>query len=254
MPKVSVVIPAYNATRYLEATVHSVLTQTFQDFEILIVDDCSKDDTWALMQSLAEKDDRIICLRNEKNSGVAETRNYAVKQARGEWIAFLDSDDVWREDKLEKQLALIAEEPTAALTYTASSFMDQDSKPYSYIMEVPGQVDYRTLLGRNVISCSSVMVKKSVMERYPMGSSQTSEDYGAWLRILREVQYAYGVNEPLLCYRVARGSKSSNRLKAAGMHYRTYRDVGYTPLVSGWLTFCYTFYSVSKRRHLHSGG
>lgn len=253
-PAISVVIPAYNAERYLELAVRSVLAQTWRDFEILIVDDCSTDGTAALMQRLAAEDERIVCLQNSRNTGVAETRNAAVAQARGEWIAFLDSDDMWRKDKLEKQMALIASHPDAVLTYTGSAFMDQDGACYYYHMPVEQEVTYRTLLRRNVLACSSVMVKRGVMKRFPMRNSKTHEDYGTWLRILRETRAAYGVDEPLLIYRMAQGSKSSNRLKSACMYYLTCRDVGYHIISSIFLTFRYTFFSVWKRWKIYSGG
>lgn len=250
MPMVSVVIPAYNAERYLEDTVRSVLRQTYQDFEIILVDDCSTDGTKNMMDRLAEEDSRITVLQNPQNSGVSVTRNFGVSQAKGAWIAFLDSDDQWTADKLEHQMALIAAHPDAVLTYTGSSFVDQSGAPFGYVMEAEPEITYQMLLRRNLISCSSVVIQKSVMARFPFGSDKMSEDYAAWLQILRVYPCAYGVNKPLLIYRISRNSKSGNRLKAARMHYRAYRYVGYGAVMSGWLTVLYTFYSVAKRRRI----
>lgn len=253
-PAVSVVIPAYNAERYLEAAVRSVLAQTWRDLEVLIVDDCSTDGTVVLMEALAAEDARILCIHNPRNVGVAATRCIAVTRARGEWIAFLDSDDMWRADKLEKQLALAASSPDAVLLYTGTAFMDRDGALYRYVMPAKPRVTYRMLLRRNVMACSSVMVKRSVMERYPMRDSRTHEDYGAWLRILRETPAAYGVDEPLLLYRIVPGSKSSDRLRSARMYYLTCRSVGYGQLTSCFLTVRYSFYSIWKRWKIRCGG
>ncbi len=252
MPLVSVIMPAYNAEKYVEASIRSVLAQTCSDFELLVVDDCSKDGTAKIIESLAAEDSRIVFLRNPRNSGVAATRNYAVSQAKGAWVAFLDSDDLWREDKLAKQLALLSAHPDCVLSYTASSFIDQDGKPYFYVMEVPPSVTYRELLRRNLLSCSSVMVKTDVIRRYPMGHDGMHEDYSTWLQILRETPCARGVNEPLLTYRLSPNSKSGSRVKSAKMLYGSYRYVGYGPVASACFVFRYFFYSVSKRRRIYA--
>ena len=121
MPKISIITPAYNCEKYLEQSVDSVLSQTWQDWELLIIDDCSKDNTYALMQELAKKDERIRILQNPQNSGAAATRNNGVRQAAGEWIAFIDSDDLWEPDKLEKQMTLLLKIREAALVFTGSA-------------------------------------------------------------------------------------------------------------------------------------
>lgn len=247
MPVISVVMPAYNSSNTIEASVKSVLGQSFTDFELIIVNDCSKDNTLDVIESLAESDSRIKVIANAQNRGVAFSRNAAVSAASGEWIAFLDSDDIWREDKLEKQLALTKENSEAVLIGTASGFMDWEGNPYSYIMPIPEKIDYKTLLGRNILSCSSVMVKTELIKNVKMYSDKISEDYAAWLTILRDIKYAYGINEPLLTYRVQKNSKSSSRLKSVKMLYKTYKYVGYNAIVSAFLVLRYTLYSVSKR-------
>lgn len=252
--KVSVVMPAYNAEKYIEQAVRSVLDQTYPNFELIIVDDCSQDATAEIAQKLAQEDERIMLLQNPQNSGVSASRNIGVLHAQGEWIAFLDSDDMWTTDKLEKQMALVSVHPDAALFYTGSAFVDQNGVRYRYEMPVESEVTYRTLLRRNLLSCSSVLVKRDFMERYPMRNPKTHEDYGTWLRIMRETRVAYGIDEPLLIYRIAKGSRSSNRVKSAGMYYLTCRDVGYNSAASAFLTFRYTFYSVWKRWKIYSGG
>ena len=139
MPKISIITPAYNCEKYLEQSVDSVLSQTWQDWELLIIDDCSKDNTYALMQKIAKKDKRIRILQNPQNSGAAATRNNGVRQAAGEWIAFIDSDDLWEPDKLEKQMALSAKNPEAAFVFTGSAFIDAQGNRIAHILHVPGK-------------------------------------------------------------------------------------------------------------------
>ena len=253
MPLVSVVMPAYNASKTIESAVASVLNQTFDDFELIIINDCSNDDTEKKIEMLLQSDKRIRYIKNQNNSGVAYSRNHGVSVACGKWIAFLDSDDMWRKDKLEKQLQLVNDNSNALITYTASAFMDWEGNGYNYIMPVSDKIDYKGLLRKNLLSCSSVMVKKELIEKYKMPSDDMSEDYAVWLMILREVDYAYGINEPLLIYRLSKNSKSSSRIKAFKMHFNAYRYVGYRVVHALILTGLYTFYSIAKRKNIKEG-
>ena len=245
-PIVSVIMPAYNAERFIQTAIESVLAQTFQDFELIIVDDCSTDQTNDLICSYALKDARIVALQNAENFGVAATRNYAMSKARGEWIAFLDSDDLWRRDKLEKQMALIKEHPEAIVSYTASSFIDPKGTAYKYVLQAEPQIDYKRLLRMNLMSCSSVVVRRDIMIQFGIISEQMHEDYSTWLNILRKVPYAYGINEPLLIYRLSKNSKSGSRIKSARMIYTSYRYIGYSSIISALLMIRYSFYSIKK--------
>lgn len=126
MPTISIITPAYNCEKYLEEAVDSVLSQTMTDWEMLIIDDCSVDNTYSCMQKLAQRDSRIRIFRNMQNAGAAATRNYGIRQARGRWIAFLDSDDLWRTDKLQKQMELLDKYPEASFLFTGSAFIEDD--------------------------------------------------------------------------------------------------------------------------------
>jgi len=225
-PLVSVVMPAYNAEKTVLAAIESVICQTYGNFELIVIDDCSKDNTYAIICDASEKDDRIKVYRNEKNSGVSETRNRGISLAKGEYIALLDSDDMWLEGKLEAQMKLMTEHPECPLTYTAVSHMNFDGEMYGYVLSVPESVDYKTLLCQNIIICSSVVAKKAVLQAYPFRHDEMHEDFAVWLQILRDIGDARGVNEPLLCYRVATGTKSSNKMKSAVMTWRVYKYVG----------------------------
>ena len=172
-------------------------------------------------------------------------------EARGDWIAFLDSDDVWEPEKLAAQIEF-AHQKGAEFTFTGSAFMDVDGKRRSYYLAVPEKVSYRQLLKQNIISCSSVLIRRSLLLEYPMEQSGVlHEDFAVWLRILREKHiYAYGLNQPFLIYRVSAGSSSGNKWKAARMTFRVYRYIG-LPLVAVlyyWL--CYTKRSFFKYKNL----
>ena len=171
-----------------------------------------------------------------------------MREARGEWIAFLDSDDLWMPEKLERQMALAARHPEAGLFFTGSAFISEDDHKYGYTLPVPERVNYRRLLGQNVISCSSVLVRRELMERFPMGNDAIHEDFAVWLKILREEPWAYGVNEPLLIYRVSRSSKSGNKLKAARMTFGTYRYVRVPLPLAVWSGVLYTVRGIRKFR------
>lgn len=245
---VSVVMPAYNAAGTIDSAIASVLRQSWRELELLVVDDASSDATGEIVRGWAARDPRVRFLPQSRNGGVSRSRNIGVEAARGEWIAFLDSDDLWRSDKLEKQLALTERHPEAGLFFTGSGFITQDGMRCGHVLRVPESVDYRALLRQNVISCSSVLVRRELMKRHPMENDAIHEDYAVWLRILREEPLAWAVDEPLLIYRVSASSKSGNKGKAALMYVKTLRTVG-VPLPSiVWNSMIYSVRSIRKFR------
>jgi len=250
--KVSIVMPAYNAAKTIEESIQSVLQQTFSDWELIIINDCSTDNTAQIIDKYCVKDSRIICLLNEQNSGVAASRNNAIKVAKGEWIAFLDADDIWDKTKLEKQIVQISANKDIFISYTASAFMNHDGKRYSYVMPAEEKVDYEMLLRKNIMSCSSVMINADLMKTIEMPSDSMHEDYYCWLIFLKQGYFGYGINEPLLMYRMGRNTKSSSRLKSARMNFNTYRAVGYSWILALYYMCRYALHSVEKRRKICS--
>lgn len=249
---VSIVMPAYNAAQTVSESIDSILMQTMSDWELIVIDDGSSDDTVNILSRYASKDNRIRFYQNEKNSGASYTRNRAVELAKGEWIAFLDSDDIWRKDKLKKQLDVASRHSDMVICYTASSFINDNGQSYGYVMEAVDKVTYKMLLKKNLLSCSSVMIRASVMKGIKMPSDKMHEDYYVWLNVVRSCGVAYGINEPLLIYRLRSESKSSNRIKSAKMLYNAYRAVGYNFISSAFLTVRYSFHSIMKRRNVYA--
>lgn len=248
---VSIIMPAYNCEKYLRSAVESVKAQTYKDWVLYIIDDCSTDNTLLLAKDLESTDERIKVFHNEDNSGVAKTRNWGIKKAESEWIAFLDSDDMWEPKKLEKQIRLLEINPEAKLLFTGSGFINENGEKIDYILHVPMKVNRKELLKQNLISCSSVLVKRDLILKYSMPEKgMMHEDFASWLRILDEEPYAYGIDEPLLIYRRSEGSKSGNKAKAAKMNWNTYRYVGLNPVEAAYYMCWYTMRGIMKYRHL----
>lgn len=246
---VSIIMPAYNCEKYVVEAIESVINQTYSNFELLVIDDGSKDSTLKIINGFAEKDNRIKALQNEKNSGVSATRNRGISIAEGNWIAFLDSDDIWEVEKLEKQMNH-AKDNNADFIFTGASYIDEEGRPYSGIFEVPEKVSYRKLLRHNVITCSSVLVKKKYFENIKMEKDEMHEDYAVWLRILKLGISAYGVNEPLLIYRISRNSKSGNKIKTIKMTYKVFRFIGISYVFSAMYMLSHVINSLKKYRKI----
>lgn len=246
---ISVVMPVYNCERTIEEAVQSVLRQTYENLELIIVDDCSSDRTADIVSGM--QDPRIRLIRNKVNRGASYARTCGIEEASSEWIAFLDGDDKWDMEKLAKQTALLEKHPGAVLLFTGSAFMNDEGRMLEYTLHVPEMITYEELLKQNRISCSSVLVRKEMMRKYPFPDiSMIHEDFAVWLRILREVRYAYGIDEPLLIYRLSNNSKSSNKFRAALMNWNTYRFTG-VPLGAAARSMCsYAFRSIRKYARL----
>lgn len=251
-PLISIVIPAYNAEKYVAGTLDSIRNQTYRNFEVIIINDASTDATEEIIKMYCKKDSRIQNYSNYSNSGVAYSRNLGASKANGDWIAFLDSDDMWREDKLQKQVdLLLKEDGKPIILYTASSFIDENNKISDYVLEVPTMIGYKELLKQNVISCSSVLIKKEVIQCMKMEKDNVHEDFLFWLKVLKTYQTcAYGINEPLLIYRISRNSKSGNKIKAAQMTYRVYQYIGLNLFQRFYYMCYYIIRSLKKYKNI----
>lgn len=220
---VSVIMPAYNAERFIEKAIASVLSQTYTDWELLILDDCSTDRTAEIAERFSEADSRIRLLRNPKNLGVAITRNIGFDAAGGRWVALLDSDDVWRGDKLEKQLA-VAEKTGADIIYCSYALIDESGAHQSDFV-VPETTSYDAMLKESVLSCSTVMLRRGILTEHRFSPDCYHEDYAFWLKLLRSGYRAAASREILADYRIVEGSRSDNKLRSARNRWRIYRRV-----------------------------
>lgn len=221
---VSVIIPAYNCADFISQAIDSVLEQDVP-LEIIVINDCSNDHLDRVMDFYKNYPE-IRYLKNEKNMGVAETRNRGVSQAKGKYIAFLDGDDYWDKNKLKKQLQLI-EQTGTVLCSTARELVRSNGEKTGYIIPVKEMITFRELCYHNQINCSSVILKTEVAKEFPMHHDDGHEDYLMWLEILEKYGTCCAINEPLLKYRVSANSKSGTKLKSAKMVYLTYRYMGF---------------------------
>lgn len=233
-PLVSVVMPAYGAEAYIEAAIASVQAQTHENWELLVMDDCSPDGCARIAEAMAAKDSRIRLIRNEKNMGVARTRNRGLDLCRGDYVALLDSDDLWRPEKLEKQLAL-AKKEQADIIYCSYAIIDEHGKQKCADYIVPAQTNLKKLLVKNVISCSAVMLEKQTAQAFRFPTDYYHEDFALWLDMLRSGKKAVGQQEVLGDYRVHSGSRASNKAGSAKRRWKIYRSfMGLSLAESSW--------------------
>ena len=250
---ISVILPVYNGEKTVEASVASVLEQTYKNIELIIVDDASEDGTPEKLSMLAGHDSRIRVITNKTNCGRLRSRCKAVDAAKSEWIAFIDADDLWQPDKVEKQLDF-RDSAGCDLIYTASAFMDSEGNKYKWIMHVPAKVSYRKLLKQNVISNSSVMVRKKDFVSYlpcSEGVNDMHEDFACWLNMLRAGLVACGIDEPLITYRISGKSGSGNKVKASVMNMNTYKCIGLGFFERYFYQACYAVNGFRKYMHLN---
>lgn len=245
-PVVTIIMPAYNQERFIEKAIRSVQEQTFADWALLVLDDGSVDGTCAIVERLAAEDERIELIRNEKNMGVARTRNCGLELSRGQYVAFLDSDDIWLPDKLEKQLSL-AKETGADIIYCSYGIIDDKGKKSRRDYIVPESIDLNGLLKENVIGCSTVLLSERIAGKYRFETEFYHEDYVLWLRLLQDGYVAAGCRESLVKWRLSENSRSFNKRKSAQNRWRIYREAMRLSLwQSLWLFAHYAMASLRK--------
>lgn len=210
---ISVIIPVYNAEKFLEETLNSVYAQTVGSFEIILVDDCSKDCSAEIIARHKERHAEIVYHLQEKNMGAAVARNTALSIAKGRYVAFLDSDDIWQPEKTEKQLRLM-EQTGAAFAFTAIEMINENGELIKKKRKIKEKVGYKFLLHNTVIPTSSVIIDRNKTGEFRMPLRRSGQDYATWLQLLRNGTIAYGVNEALVRYRVSSNSLSSNKFKS----------------------------------------
>ncbi|GAB3955459.1 glycosyltransferase family 2 protein [Streptomyces sparsus] len=230
MPLVSVVMPVYNSATTLGPAIRSVLTQTHSDLELLITDDQSTDGSMDLLTEFAREDERVLPERAPEQGGAGRARNRAIERAKGDYVAFLDSDDMWLPEKAEQQIAF-AEAGSAPLTFTSYFKMDADYTgestdflPNGRIIRAKEHVDYRQMLVRDHIGALTAMYDRSVLGTRLMPQMRKRQDYALWLSIMRDGFDARGLVEPLAVYRAHQaGSLSANKFSLVQYNWELYR-------------------------------
>ena len=221
-PLVSVIMPAYNAEPYIEEAIRSVLNQTVNDLELIVIDDTSADRTRDIIHAIAQEDHRVRPVFNEQNLGVAKTRNRGLELCHGRYVALLDSDDYWKPQMLERMIAR-AEETGADIIYCSYELVDEAGKKVCNDFIVPPVTTFRESIVRSVITCSTVLVTGALAKENRFPTDMYHEDIAMWFRILKDGATACGVAEVLAAYRQHSGSRSSDKLVSACRRWPIYR-------------------------------
>lgn len=244
---VSVITPVYNAEEYIADTIHSVLNQTYENFEILLIDDCSIDSSKKIIEKLSARDKRVRYIPLNENSGAAVARNKGLEEANGRYIAFIDSDDLWKPEKLKEQLSFMHEN-SYGFTYTNYETITSGGEVKKSEIKVPSKINYTSLLKNTAITCSTVIIDRSIIGDFRMPLVRKGQDTATWLKILRDEPYAYALKETLTSYRHVPGSISSNKVEALKRTWNTYYNLEELPFMKASYYFvCYTLNAIRKR-------
>ena len=227
--KVSIIVPMYNAEKFIGKTIESVLSQTYKNWEMLIMNDVSTDNSLAVVNEYAKKDDRIKVVNTEKNMGVVKGRNHLIDLANGKYIAFLDADDYWHSQKLEKQIQFMKEK-NAGISCTEYTRVKENGEKINEVV-IKSEISYTDMLKNNYLGCLTVMYDVEKIGKRYFKELEKNEDYVLWLEIVKDVKTIYGLKENLAYYRVLDNSRSSNKVKTAKVRWEIYRKIEKLPLL-----------------------
>lgn len=240
-------MPAYNSARFIAESIKTVIAQTYTNWELLITDDCSKDDTYNIMKNFAEKDARILIYQTPQNSGAAAARNISLSHATGRYIAFLDSDDLWVPNKLEKQIDFMKKN-NIAFSFSDYDVIKEDGTKTNHVIHAPKMIGYHGYLRNTIIGCLTVIIDKSMTGDFTMPLIKSSHDMALWLLIMKRGFKAYALQETLAHYRLVSTSNSSKKWRAAKDVWKVYRNIEHiNPLYSAFCFAGYTINAILKR-------
>lgn len=234
---VSIITPAYNCEKFISQTIESVIAQTYTNWEMVIVNDKSTDNTENIIKKYVQKDRRIRLINHSENFGAAVARNTALENAEGRFIAFLDSDDLWKKEKLERQINFMLKNGYG-FTFTAYEFMKLANEDKAKVIWVPKSINYKQSLKNTIIGCLTVIIDRDVIGNFRMPLIRMSQDHSTWLSILKKGYIAYSLNENLAEYRKNVESLSGNKIRALKGEWYNYRNVVKLP----FLKCCYYYF------------
>jgi teichuronic acid biosynthesis glycosyltransferase TuaG len=220
---VSIVMPAYNCSNFIGNAIDSVIDQTYQNWELIVVDDCSTDNTAEVVKAYMSKEPRIKYYKLNKNSGAAVARNKAVDIAKGKYVAFLDSDDVWFPEKLSKQISFMNYH---GYNFTCTSYtkIDEHGNYLNRTIKAKVKSDYNDILKSNPGN-STVIYNAEVLGKFKIPDIKKRNDYVMWLQVIKMAKYLYGIEEPLGSHRIRAGSLSRKKVNLVGYHWKVYREI-----------------------------
>ncbi len=245
---VSVIMPLYNAWPYVKEAVESVQKQSVADWELWVVNDASSDEGTAYIKKMMQTDSRIHLLCNKENLGVSASRNLALEASKGEYIAFLDSDDIWHSNKLEKQLKRI-KESNADMVCSSYAIVNEQGVNCCKDFIVPKTVDFARMKKQNVVGCSTMMLKRDCLKQHHFRDEYYHEDYALWLELISDRCTIVTVQEVLVDYRIRQGSRSWSKYHAVKEHWRILKDLLHLPLWEQlYCMLCYGLTAIQKYR------
>lgn len=246
---VSIIIPVYNASRFLEETINSIQEQTYSNWKAIFIDDCSSDNSYNLIKKYQKEDKRIKLIKNKTNSGAAVSRNNGINHAEGDYICFLDADDKWHPEKLEKQINFM-QKLNCEFSFTGYQFANEKCNPNGKIVSVPDKINYQQALKNTTIWTSTVMfdMGKLTKDDIYMPNIKRGQDTATWWKVLKKIEYAYGLNEVLSYYRRTNNSLSANKLTALKRTWNLYRNVEHLNILSSFYNFCWYCFNAVRRR------
>lgn len=237
-PLVSIITPNYNCERFISQTIESVLAQTYKNWEMLIVDDCSTDKSYEIACEYAKKDSRIKVFRNKKNSGAAVSRNVAIEKSKGEYLAFLDSDDLWMPQKLEKQLAFM-QVNNCDFSFTEYEHIDEDNNSLGKCCRVVKNLSFIKLLHHDFIGCLTAMYKAASTKTIRAFDIKNNNDYGLFLQVVKNSKKAMGLHECLAKYRIRKSSISRKKIGKVIPYFQLMHKCMHFPyFLCCWFLFC----------------
>lgn len=241
--KVSIITPSWNSERYIKKTIESVQNQTYSNWEMIIVDDCSSDNTVAIVEKICKEDPRVRILRQSENGGAAKARNRSLSEASGRYIAYLDADDIWKPTKLEKQVQFMKVH-NCGFSCASYEVIDNNGKLLNKEVHMLSVVDYVGFLTNNLLQTVGIMVDTDIIDtKYLiMPDLRRRQDAATWLQVLKAGYKCYGINDVLAQYRRAENSLSSNKLKAVKGVWSLYRDIEHLSL--SFSCYCFVRYAV----------
>lgn len=244
-PLVSVVTPCYNAASYIGETIDSVISQTYTNWEMIVVDDCSTDKSSDVVQMYSQQDKRISLLSTRTNTGSpAIPRNMGIEYAKGKYIALLDADDIWYPNKLSEQISLMESKP-CRISYTNGEMMNEDGVVIREIRKAE-YVDYRETLKRNELSCSSVMLEKALINDLRF-ENRPKEDFVFWIRLMKEsCEKAYNTNSVLYAYRLVGNSRSRNKINIMKQQWQVLREAAGLSVIDA--AYCFTCWALRNTK------
>ncbi len=246
-PLITVVLPVYNKARFIRGALLSVLNQSYSNLEIIIIDDKSTDDSLDIIEKFSVKDSRVVVVRKSLNQGVSEARNLGIKIAQGDYIAFIDADDIWHLHKIEEQVHFIEQKSNIDFIATSYDMIDDFNNYFSEKSIKSHQILFGELLKENYICCSSVLIKTKVAKANLFVNQYGHEDFVYWLTLLEKGYCGYVWGEKLLSYRVSRFGRSSDKLWAAKERWKIYRCfLKYNFIKSLYYFIQYAWYGIKK--------